>query len=91
MPKRFKNSNISIIRIAESPTLVKKVNFCWSRPFNMPSDIASRYIKGTIGESTLSKKPTSGLLYIKIPRLFPPTKKSAENIIDIILVVFMIL
>lgn len=58
IPKRGKSNNISIILIAESPTEVKNVNFCWSSPFNIPSEMASRYIKGTMGDSADSKKPT---------------------------------
>ena len=62
MPHRFKNNNIKIILIAESPTLVRKVNFCWSRPFKMPSQMASKYINGTMGDNARNKKPTSLLL-----------------------------
>ena len=46
----------------------------------MPSATLSRYIMGTIGESAQSRKPTSALLYTRIPISFPAIKKRAAKI-----------
>ena len=57
IPKSGKISKIKIILIVESETAVRKVKFCWSRPFKSPSDMLSRYIRGTIGAKYLIKSP----------------------------------
>ena len=67
-PVLLRRIKIKIIRMVESAMAVLKVNTCWSSPFKIPSDILSRYIKGTIGESALSKNPMP-LLH----SLSPPT------------------
>lgn len=58
-PVRGSTIRIRIIRTVESLIAVRKVKDCWSRPFKMPSEILSRYIKGTIGERATRRAPTS--------------------------------
>ena len=46
---------ISTMRIKESEIAVRKVKLCWSSPFSIPSQILSRYIRGTIGDNIFNK------------------------------------
>ena len=54
-PEKLSVVQISIILIEESEIAVKKVYFCWSSPFKMPSDMLSRYISGTIGDKAFKR------------------------------------
>ena len=83
IPQRGKIKRIKIIRITESLTAVRKVKPCWSRPFKIPSDMLSRYIKGTMGERAFKRKPISSDLYIKYPISSPKTKNIAATIKEI--------
>ena len=59
IPNSGKRLIIIIILIIESETAVRNVKTCWSRPFKIPSDILSIYIRGTIGDKLFIRKPTS--------------------------------
>ena len=61
-PNRGRIIITRIIRIAESTTDVRNVNFCWSSPFSIPSQTLSRYINGTMGERAHIRKPTVSFL-----------------------------
>ena len=61
IPVLGKNEITKSILKTESNIEFLKQNFCWSRPFKIPSHTLSRYISGTIGERAHSKKPTSSL------------------------------
>ena len=57
----------------------------------MPSQILSKYISGTMGDSHLSKKPTCGSLYMRIPIFSPLTKNIAPAKKPKMQVIFMTL
>ena len=59
IPLMGKRQRIKIILKVESEIAVRKVKVCWSRPFKIPSETLSRYIKGIMGERATSRKPTS--------------------------------
>ena len=57
-PEKGKITNIKISLPSESKIEFLKVVTCWSSPFKSPSEIESRYIKGTMGASALIMFPT---------------------------------
>ena len=61
-PNRGSKIKISIILMEESNIAVRKEKTCWSRPFKIPSEILSKYIKGIMGDNACNKKPTSASL-----------------------------
>ena len=61
-PKKGKTIRIKIMRTAESKIAVLKQKSCWSSPFKSPSAILSKYIKGTIGAKSFTRRPTPASL-----------------------------
>ena len=62
IPVMGRRQRIKMILRVESDRAVRKVKVCWSRPFKIPSETLSRYIKGTIGASAVRRVPTSAEL-----------------------------